>query len=287
LPPRRSLAVTRPTTILLVDSLAEYRAVMKGRGRNILNPAFYDPARNEIVCGSEFQRLGADLEKVRRLQEEWKKQVAALRKRYGDQLPAAFKAQVERDRKEFREANKKNDQVFATASLRLFRTLYHEAFHAYLENFVYPRKEATVPAWLNEGLAQLFETAILEAGELRVGHVDEVRLPRLKSLVDGEGGGLVPLDQLVRAGPREFLVVHTSHHQLSDRHYLTSWALTFYLLVDRKLLTDRGRLDKYVISLKRGVRPDKAFQELVGKPPEKFGQEFQGFVERLVIAAPK
>ena len=37
-----------------------------------------------------------------------------------------------------------------------------------------------MPRWLNEGLAQIFETAIIEAGELRVGHADAERLARVK-----------------------------------------------------------------------------------------------------------
>jgi hypothetical protein len=286
LPPRSSLTTSAAsTTILLVDSLAEYQAVNDRRGRKILNPAVYDPKRNEIVCGSEFQRLGADLEKVRKLEEEWKKQVAALKKRYKGKLPAAIKAQVERDSQEIKNINKDNDKVFETASLRLFRTLFHEAFHAYLENFVFPRKHASVPVWLNEGLAQLFETAIVEAGELRVGHVDKFRLPQLAALVKKED--LVPLGQLLKAGPKEFHVVHASHHLLADRYYLTSWALAFYLTVDQKLLTDRKRLDDYVSSSKKGADPAAAFEKLVGKPLAAFEKEFGAFVDRLVKTAPK
>jgi len=33
-----------------------------------------------------------------------------------------------------------------------------------------------VPLWLDEGLAQIFETALVEAGELRVGHAERSRL---------------------------------------------------------------------------------------------------------------
>src|SRR5262249_34572947 len=84
LPPRRPL--TRPTTICLVHSRAEYADLAKNRGHKIFNPAFYDLGRNEIVCGSEFQRLGEDLEKVRQQQRDLDKRVAALHKRYKGQI---------------------------------------------------------------------------------------------------------------------------------------------------------------------------------------------------------
>src|SRR5207245_3675606 len=77
-------------------------------------------------------------------------------------------------------AEKDNAKIFEKATARLFQTLYHEAFHAYFAGFVYPAAENEVPRWLDEGLAQIFETAILEAGELRVGHADPERLKHVK-----------------------------------------------------------------------------------------------------------
>src|SRR5205085_1492762 len=97
--------------------------------------------------------------------------------------------------------------------------------------------------WLNEGMAQIFETAIVEAAELRVGHVDRPRLARVKKAL-AEKDGLVPLAELLRAGPKQFHVLHASDHQVADRHYLTSWALAFYLLFDQNLLRTPKKLDQ-------------------------------------------
>ena len=66
---------------------------------------------------------------------------------------------------------------------RLFTRLYHEAFHAYLGTFVYPAQGGSLPIWFNEGLAQIFETAIVEVGELRVGHADPVRLVAVRAVL--------------------------------------------------------------------------------------------------------
>src|SRR5262249_38585834 len=148
-------------------------------------------------------------------------------------------------------------------------------------NFVYPAREALVPHWLNEGLAQIFETAILEADSLRVGHVDKVRQLRLRALV--KDADLVGVDRLLKAGPKEFLVGHASRQELANRYYLTSWALAFYLMTDRKLLNDRKKLDEYVTTLKKnGTSSVAAFEKLVGKPLPQFQTEFRSFVDKLV-----
>jgi hypothetical protein len=277
LPPRHPL--TRPTTICLVHSLAEYQETAKNKGHKIFNPAFYDPARNEILCGSEFQRLGEDLEKVRKQHQRLKKQIADLNKRYKGKIPAVIQKQLFQDKVEMARVNEENEKVFNSASQLLFRTLYHEAFHAYLANYVYLPKEAAVPYWLNEGLAQVFETALVEANELRVGHVDRDRLVKVQALA--RRGDLVAISDLLQAGAKQFHVTHASKHQLADRHYLTSWALAFYLLADRKVLIDSRRLNQYVSALKRGDKPLQAFGNLVGKPLPEFEKGFREYVLRL------
>ena len=59
-----------PTTILLVHSLAEYHALLRDRGRDLRNPAFYDPVKDEILCACDLERLGEQLEKVRQKHQD-------------------------------------------------------------------------------------------------------------------------------------------------------------------------------------------------------------------------
>jgi hypothetical protein len=280
LPPRHASVSANPTTILLVDSLAEYQEALKKRGRKLRNPAYYNPARNEVVCGSEFRSLGADLEKVRKVEQEWARQVADLKKRYPKRIPSLILDRIRRDQGQIERIDRDNDQVFKQASEDLFHILYHEAFHAYLETFVYPGREALVPYWLNEGLAQVFETAILEVDDsLRVGHVDEQRRMQLGSPLDNRK--LVPLDRLLKAGAKEFQVVHDRPEKRADQYYLTSWALTFYVMIDKNLVSDRRKLDDYVFALKKGTDPATAFERLVGKPLPKFQKEFRTYLANL------
>jgi hypothetical protein len=280
LPPRHQ--TRKPTAIYLVRSLAEYQALLRDQHRNILNPAFYDGARNQILCASDLQRLGDDLEKVRKIHQQilddLKDEERNLGNRYKGKIPPALKSRLDSKRQEVNKANADNDRLFKEATRHLFQTLYHEAFHAYLANFVYPKEEGEVPRWLNEGLAQIFETALVEAGELRVGHADADRLARIKTKV--RKAEVVPLTELIRAGPKKFLVNLPSDQLVSDRYYLNAWALSFYLTFDRRLLGTPA-LDQYIQSLKRGTDPLEAFRQLAGMPLTQFENEYHQYLLRL------
>jgi hypothetical protein len=280
LPPRRK--ALEPTKIILVRSLAEYRAMLKEQGRDILNPAFFDSRRNQVVCASELEKLGEDLQKVHQYHKDLlakiKKQEMDLKKDFRGAVPASMQREFYTARQQVRQTEAKNDAVFQDATRHLFQTLYHEAFHAYLANDVYPPRENDVPRWLNEGLAQIFETAILEGGELRVGHADPKRLPQIKTVA--RKGDLVPLQELLQAGAKQFVVAHAGEHQVSDRYYMNSWALAFYLMFDRRLLGTRS-LDRYVRNLKQGANPVEEFQRLVGKSLSRFEEDFRQYLLAL------
>jgi hypothetical protein len=280
LPPRHQAG--QPTTILLAQSLADYQALLKEQGRVMLNPAFYDTDRNEIVCGTDVQRLGEQLEQARQrnqhLLKELKEKEAELNRLFKGQVPANLLRPIQEARDEVGRQNRQNDEQFQAATRQMFRALYHEAFHAYLATFVYPPSEANVPRWLNEGLAQIFEAALVEAGELRVGHADKVRLKEAQAAL--RRGDLVALPDLLRSGRDQFVVRHASELQTSDRSYLTSWAVAFYLTFERRLLGTRA-MDEYVQALHRHADPVDAFRRLVGQEPARFETEFRQYLSEL------
>jgi hypothetical protein len=280
LPPRKASA--SPTTVLLTGSLAEYQAIVRSRGLNLFNPAFYDPNHNQVVCGSDLERLCDDLEKVRKdhaaLRQKIHETRAELAKVYRGKVPAELLAPLLDADKRFARIEASNDRTFARRRDRLFTRLYHEAFHAYLSTFVYPSRDGALPLWFNEGLAQIFETAIVEVGELRVGHADEERLAAIrKALAHGK---LLPLADLLRSAPKHFQVAHRGDRLVSDRYYLASWGLAFYLTFDKRLLGTKA-LDDYVAALKRGVSVTDAFADLVGKPLPQFEKEYQQYLVKL------
>jgi hypothetical protein len=280
LPPR--ISAGQPTTILLPRSRAEYQALLKEEKVQLLNPAYYDPTGNRILCCFDLPeihaRLKATHDEHRQTLDQLQSTEADLKQKFKGKVPALVMKGIIDTRKEIAAAEKQNAESAQAAARRLFRMLYHEALHAYLAMFVYPAGEGEVPRWLNEGLAQIFEGAIVEAGELRVERPDADRLQRVQGLIRDKQ--IVGVGELLKSGPKDFIVVHGSDRQTSDRNYLTSWALAYYLTFDRKLLGTKA-LDDYVQSLGHGVDAAEAFRTLVGMPLADFETRFRAYLLRL------
>jgi hypothetical protein len=285
----------RQTKVMLATDPEEYKALLGPLDEaKLLNPAVYDVTNNRILCGTELKRLGDDLQSAR---VHHAQQLAGLeryelsvKKLYkGDEL-ARHQKTIAVERKKIFLADVSNGVKFDEATGRLFALLYHEAFHAYVTTFVYPPLKADdvkagkgtgeLPRWLNEGLAQLFETAVVEAGELRADHPDKKRLQLAKDWLKGKGGPLVPLGDLLVTGRDAFLASHADQKAASDRAYLTSWALAHYLTFDRRLIgTDALR--KYLIEVNSGGDPKQAFATLVGKELAAFEKDWHAYLSRL------
>jgi hypothetical protein len=280
LPPRHKGG--QPTTVLLITDIAEYRKTLAAMNQKVLNLAFFDPAGNRIVCASDLRQLGDELARLRKLHHDaWddlKKTEVEYAKLYKGKELAALLQQITEKRRQLVNADVKNDLLFHQATQLLFATLYHEAFHAYLAGFVYPAKTGEMPRWLNEGLAQIFETALIDAGELRIGHADAARLTRAKEAV--RKGELIPLADLLRSGPKQFALSHIGDRQVSDRHYLTSWAVAMYLTFERRLLGSAA-LDSYVQSLTDGTDVKPAFEELVGQSLPQLETDLRKYLNQL------
>lgn len=282
----------KPTTIVLYPSLEEYQKLLADNGWKLQNPAFFSPHSNRIVCGSNLVEHGKDLENARKLHAEHRaeldKREAEYRKFFGKKPAelARYLQEISVYRRKIAEADRLNDANFDRETKRLFNILYHEAFHAYASNFVYPmkRKSATtdgpgeLPRWLNEGLAQVFESGMVEAGELRVDHPDKDRLQRTKAAVIKSE--LLSIRELLGVGPKHFLVAHNGERKEAERAYLAAWALTVYLTFDRRLIgTDK--LDEYVRTIGQGGDGEEAFAKLVGQPLAAFEARFHEWLKKL------
>src|SRR5262249_29800467 len=204
LPPR--VKEPRPTPILLTRSLAEHSALVTERGYNLLNPALYDPRRNQVVCGSDLERLGQELERVKeqheRLRTDFQTRRADLLRIYNRQVPPELLRPIDEALRKVQQADDRNNKIFETSHTRLLQRLFHESFHAYLAGSGFADRKLVVPPWLDEGLAQIFETALFEGGELRVGHADPERLARIRAAL--KKNDFLPLTMLLKASPRQF-----------------------------------------------------------------------------------
>jgi hypothetical protein len=298
LPPRHPSGL--PTTVLLAGRTADYEALLGGPAGRVLNPAVYDPARNRIVCGTDLTRLGEELTATQKRHAAERARLdgyeADVRLLYKG-MPAdlsRFEEIIARERRRVIEADHANGRKFDEATRRLFALLYHEAFHSYAATFVYPPLPAAdvragkgtgeLSRWLNEGLAQLFEGAVVEGTELRVGPPDARRLEKVQDLLRGKGApaGLVSLADLLRAGKDSFLAVHADQRSAADRAYLTSWALTYWLTFDKRAV-GAGAFEEYLVVVNSGGDPVAAFEKWVGKDVRSAEKELHDYLRRLRV----
>jgi hypothetical protein len=282
-----------PTVIQLFQSRDAYRKRLEAERRTFVNIACYDPAANRILCYSDLERLGAELDQRRRehqqLRADLDRQEKDVTRLYRGAELGKLRGTIHDTRKQLDTADRQNDGQFDRATRRLFAVLGHEAFHAYLATAVFPKPQPEPPRWLNEGLAQIFETAVVEAGELRVGHADRDRLARVKDAV--RKGQLVPLSKLLRSGSADYLAAHAADREASGMTYLTAWALAFHLTFERNLLGTEF-LDRYFAALAHGADPDSAFADLIGQTVPAYEAAFHQYLLQLqsdgtVAAGPK
>ena len=134
-----------------------------------------------------------------------------------------FEKQVAMKNDELRKSDQQIDRLFKTSASQTLARLYHESFHAYLHNFVYPPQKYDVPPWLNEGLAMIFEGGMLEGSTLRVDAPNALALRKLKA--DLVGPDPLPLTALLAAGKGQFLEMADARPAAVDRYYAHAWGL--------------------------------------------------------------
>ena len=294
-----------PLSIQLCGTSAEYRRVQNDLGISLKNPAFFVPKRRLLVAGSDMpaiieqekiavenldvvlkryadldrtledgvHRLLADLAKQGIPPSERTKILHAARSRWDREKGLAL-LQIDSLRRE-------NAQRVEVARRNFYGWLIHETWHAYADRFIKPHSEGGLPAWLDEGLAQVFETAPLEAGELRMDAPDPQRLLLLQELLRKSDS--LSLADLLQTDQAQFLVVHAGPTTTSQRAYLMAWGLAFHLALLEPVLTptslsaltavgtpttdtttgeqDRGGESYWAL---------KQFETLVGMPLERF-----------------
>ena len=273
----------KPTRVLFAGTQSGYRAALEAAlgptAAGVANPAVFDPATGRIVCGSDLMRIAEDLAAARLAHAAARARLDAADadlKRLYKTSPAElerFLAGTKTERDRLSAADRANDSAFDAAIDRLLTPLYHEAFHAYAAA---AHPDPALPRWLNEGLAQVFETAVVEAGELRVGHADPTRLSRAQSAL--ESRDLVPVEGIARAEGNSFLAAHALERSRTDRAYLTAWLLTFYLTFERHLLGGPA-FERYLRDAP--ARPVAAFQAWTGQDLPAFERDFHDYAKRL------
>lgn len=297
LPPR--VDSPRRLKIILLGSLAEYRDHLQRHKLEIDNPAYFSTEQNTMVAASDLNAFAERLATVRehhaRLRQQYATQDADFAKRMASlirDLKAAGFAEAEiesevklrrtnwqrqRDRglADLDRRDRENESRFNELTAAMFRRLNHEAFHAYLENSLYPRDAVTFPRWLNEGLAQIFETAQLDGDTLRIDAPDRDKLRQLQADLAGESP--LPLADVLSAGEAAFFVSHG--REGSPRHYLYSWGLTYFLIFESGWLRSPA-LDEFARNQEK-FGPTARFVAFTQTPLGKFETQWRDHIARL------
>ena len=285
--------------LVVFDSMEKYRAFLAARGLKIQNPACFLEGENVVAVGSELAQLTLRMASVNRQTAAIRGELHALEKALGVRLAgmaadmrkagrsaaeiardqAIVKRQFQNDVKdkksELDRYDRKAAQEFQASTRQVFARVYHEAFHAYLENCVYPHRQYDVPRWLNEGLAVTFEGGILEADTLRVDAPNAAALKRLKA--DLAGPQPLSLQQLLSTDAGAFLQRHDADPASSDRLYVYAWGLAYYLAFEKHLL-DSPELAGYVSADSKKLAPVPRFEKLVGMPLPAFEGQWRAYV---------
>ncbi|HMP02678.1 MAG TPA: DUF1570 domain-containing protein [Gemmatales bacterium] len=271
----------KPIEVVVLTRWEDYAAWQRRRRLRILNPACYDPQRKELVAVCELDRLAAELNTVQQRHKaklaELDDYEAKLRRHFGSSVPFDLIARSRDQRLKVLALAGENEALFERMKASFFAVLFHEALHALVDTAVYPTASHALPRWLNEGLAQMFETVVLEAGAVRWGKLDAERLQAAKEML--KRGELPSLESILRDDPRVFQVGHLTQTLRADRYFVAAWALSHWLVIHRT--TPLADLDRYARIA--GTESDKVapFTSLVGMPLPAIEAEWHEWLKQV------
>lgn len=135
--------------------------------------------------------------------------------------------------------------------------LQHEGFHQFAWNYLGHR----LPLWLNEGLAQYFEDAILVNDRMSLGIANGIRIQRVREAI--LLGNAIPFKDVLKIDNDGWSETLSHDATASALIYAQSWSLTYFLIHG-----EDGRyqqpLQDYLRMLSRGRDPDRSFRAAFG-----------------------
>jgi hypothetical protein len=199
-----------------------------------------------------------------------KKKSPEERKRIVGTARSQFERELTQINSRIEAAQRQNQAEWSQATQTLFARLGHEAFHAYLENYLCPQSAAQMPRWLNEGLAQLFEDGQVEGSVMRIDAPGKQRIAALAA--DLESASPLSLVDILNADGDKYLAGHRQLAAKADRHYLYAWGLAHYLAFNLNLL-NTPELERYMLGA--DDFPEERFEKLVGMKMAEFEQRWR------------
>jgi hypothetical protein len=154
----------------------------------------------------------------------------------------------------------------------LRKTLQHEAFHQFAAITI----SKTLPSWLNEGLAQVFQEGIWTGDSFLLGQVPPHRIRQLQ--FDIKNRKLLPFEQIMSMTHEKWNHALAGDSGAGATQYNEAWAMV-HMLVHARDATGRepyrGRLIQMLELLHQGKDGREAFES-------SFSPNIKGFQDRFV-----
>lgn len=134
---------------------------------------------------------------------------------------------------------------------KTFEVLQHEGFH----QFAWHAIGAKLPVWLNEGLAQYFEHAVIADGRMSLGMTSAARIEKVRDALDR--GTALGVEDMMQITADQWGKTLAKDPQRASLLYAQAWSLTYFLIHG-----DQGRwqpkLSAYLKELSAGEQPSAA-----------------------------
>jgi hypothetical protein len=150
----------------------------------------------------------------------------------------------------------------------LWRVLAHEGFH----QFIGYELGQQIPTWLNEGMAQYFETSFTTGSRFNVGQVSRLKLLYAQALIVNKQAP--PVAQLIQWDRATF-------YANANVGYPMSWALVYYLLNSNNDRFEQSEFRRYLQDLKFGRDDFKSFQRRFGSDTNRLQADFEDYILHL------
>ncbi len=137
------------------------------------------------------------------------------------------------------------------------RTIQHEGFHQFAWSYLGPN----LPTWMNEGLAQYFEDAVLLDHGMELGLGDPDRIALVRDALQYQWA--VDMDELLSLNNQQWTAALRADGSRAELHYAQAWSMVYYMIHgdDGRYL---GSFEVYLRLLSEGHPHTKAFRSAFG-----------------------
>lgn len=148
-----------------------------------------------------------------------------------------------------------------------YGTIFHEYVHFMLDTSF---GKTTVPTWLNEGLAEYYQTYdIVEDQKVTLGYTQESHLRLLSQ------SKLIPLKQFFEV---DNYSLHASGGHSRSIFYAQAWALIHYLIQGNQGANVKG-LERFISLIVREVEPETAFRQAFNSDYATMEKDLRKYVQ--------